>query len=130
MSDPKVAAIPVTECGEHLVDVRSDGSLLVDEREQDPADAFAHVRAGVLDRLLVAQARLPQGLRLLFVEGYRPPHSSASTSRSTPANCAPAVLSGRPHRTGPLLVDAARPRRAHRPAGIRAHRAGQDRRAR
>ncbi|MGX4688764.1 M15 family metallopeptidase [Streptomyces sp. JNUCC 63] len=73
MSDPKVAAIPVAECGEHLVDVRRSGSVLVDTRKQDPADAFAYLREGVLERLLKAQAMLPQGLRLLFVEGYRPP---------------------------------------------------------
>ncbi|MER5361727.1 M15 family metallopeptidase [Streptomyces sp. NPDC002785] len=73
MSDPKVAAIPVAECGERLVDVRHGSSLLVDVREQDPADAFAYLREGVLERLIKAQAMLPQGLRLLFVEGYRPP---------------------------------------------------------
>ncbi|MER7696298.1 M15 family metallopeptidase [Streptomyces sp. NPDC096095] len=74
MSDPKVAAVPVQECGEPLVDVRRDGSLLVDERKWlDSAGSFAHVRAGVLDRLLAVQAQLPRGLRLLFVEGYRPP---------------------------------------------------------
>ncbi|MFB7456966.1 M15 family metallopeptidase [Streptomyces sp. NPDC056188] len=73
MSDPKVAAIPVAECGERLVDVRRGDSLLVDAREQGPADAFAYVRKGVLERLVKAQAMLPQGLRLLFVEGYRPP---------------------------------------------------------
>ncbi|MFE9704648.1 M15 family metallopeptidase [Streptomyces sp. NPDC005930] len=73
MSDPKVAAIPVAECGERLVDVRRDGSLLVDARKQDPADAFAYLREGVLERLKKAQELLPRGLRLLFVEGYRPP---------------------------------------------------------
>ncbi|MGP9022769.1 M15 family metallopeptidase [Streptomyces sp. BR1] len=73
MSDPKVAAIPVAECGERLVDVRGSRSLLVDVRKQDPVDAFAYVREGVLERLLKAQAMLPQGVRLLFVEGYRPP---------------------------------------------------------
>ncbi|WP_431045714.1 M15 family metallopeptidase [Streptomyces sp. P1-3] len=73
MSDPNVAAIPVAECGERLVDVRRGGSLLVDARKQDPADAFAYLREGVLKRLLEAQAMLPRGLRLLFVEGYRPP---------------------------------------------------------
>ncbi|WP_327704674.1 M15 family metallopeptidase [Streptomyces decoyicus] len=73
-SDPRVAAVPVQECGERLLDVRRDNSLLVDEREwQDSAGAFAHLREGVLDRLLKAQAQLPQGMRLLFVEGYRPP---------------------------------------------------------
>ncbi|MFC9429583.1 M15 family metallopeptidase [Streptomyces sp. NPDC056987] len=74
MSDPKVAAVPVHECGERLVDVRRRSPLLVDERKgQDSAGAFAHMREGVLDRLLKAQAQLPQGMRLLFVEGYRPP---------------------------------------------------------
>ncbi|MFJ7497968.1 M15 family metallopeptidase [Streptomyces sp. NPDC097727] len=74
MSDPRVAAVPVQECGERLVDVRRDSSLLVDEREwQDSAGAFAHLRQEVLDRLLKAQVQLPQGIRLLFVEGYRPP---------------------------------------------------------
>ncbi|MGW2435878.1 M15 family metallopeptidase, partial [Streptomyces goshikiensis] len=64
MSDPKVAAIPVAECGERLVDVRAAGSLLVDARKQDPADAFAYLREGVLERLLKAQAALPQDVRL------------------------------------------------------------------
>ncbi len=73
MSDPKVAAIPVAECGERLVDVRRDNSLLIDSRKQDPADAYAYLREGVVERLMKAQDLLPQGLRLLFVEGYRPP---------------------------------------------------------
>ncbi|WP_217252399.1 M15 family metallopeptidase [Streptomyces sp. AC602_WCS936] len=74
MSDPKVAAVPVQECGERLVDVRQDSPLLVDRRKwQDSAGAFAYLRESVLARLLKAQAQLPPGLRLLFVEGYRPP---------------------------------------------------------
>ncbi|MFG3049846.1 M15 family metallopeptidase [Kitasatospora sp. NPDC048239] len=72
MSDPRIAAVPVQECGERLVDVRREGGLLVDARKQDPAGAFAHLREGVLTRLLQAQDLLPSGLRLLFVEGYRP----------------------------------------------------------
>ncbi|MFD4260307.1 M15 family metallopeptidase [Streptomyces sp. NPDC058534] len=74
MSDPKVAAVPVQECGEPLVDVRRGGALLADRRKwQDSAGACFHLREGVLTRLLEAQAQLPPGLRLLFVEGYRPP---------------------------------------------------------
>ncbi|MFD0407711.1 M15 family metallopeptidase [Kitasatospora sp. NPDC127116] len=73
MSDPKVAAIPVAPRDEQLLDVRSGSGLLVDERQQDGTGAFARLRAGVLDRLLDAQAALPDDLRLLFVEGYRPP---------------------------------------------------------
>ncbi|MFF4796637.1 M15 family metallopeptidase [Streptomyces sp. NPDC001276] len=73
MSDPKVAAIPVAECGERLVDVRRGNTLLIDSRKQDPEDAYAYLREGVVKRLVKAQELLPQGLRLLFVEGYRPP---------------------------------------------------------
>ncbi|WP_449475235.1 M15 family metallopeptidase [Streptomyces abikoensis] len=72
MCDPKVAAIPVRECGERLVDVRYS-RLPVDHSRQDPEGAFAHMREGVLGRLLAAQATLPEGVRLLLVEGYRPP---------------------------------------------------------
>jgi D-alanyl-D-alanine dipeptidase len=73
MSDARVAAIPVQECGERLVDV--SGVLLVDDRKNKDSDGGAelHLRQGVLDRLVEAQALLPDGLRLLFVEGYRPP---------------------------------------------------------
>jgi len=70
MSDARVAAIPVEECGEPLVDV--SGALLVDGRKKD-SGAELHLRQGVLDRLLEAEALLSDGLRLLFVEGYRPP---------------------------------------------------------
>ncbi|MGJ5798793.1 M15 family metallopeptidase [Streptomyces europaeiscabiei] len=73
MSDPKVAAVPVHDSDEPLVDVRRACPLLVDERKADATGAYAQLRAGVLDRLVRAQSRLPDGLRLLFVEGYRPP---------------------------------------------------------
>ncbi|RNG37385.1 M15 family metallopeptidase [Streptomyces botrytidirepellens] len=72
MSDRRVAAIPVQECGEELVDVRTHG-IHVDLRRMDDTGAFAHVRRGVLNRLLHAQSLLPAGMRLLFVEGFRPP---------------------------------------------------------
>jgi D-alanyl-D-alanine dipeptidase len=73
MSDPRVAAIPIVDCGEPLVDARTGGDLLIDDRRADATGAFTHLRKGVLDRLLHAQALLPDGLRLLFIEGYRPP---------------------------------------------------------
>ncbi|MEI5103753.1 M15 family metallopeptidase [Streptomyces sp. PmtG] len=72
MADPRVAAIPVEECGEPLVDVRASGRLRVDQRLRDPADAFAYLREGVHERLLKADALLPSGVRLLYVEGFRP----------------------------------------------------------
>ncbi len=73
MSDPRVAAVPVRECGEPLVDIREDGRLLLDRRKQDDSAAFSHLRTGLLERLLTAQSNLPAGLRFLVVEGYRTP---------------------------------------------------------
>ncbi|MEQ0564689.1 M15 family metallopeptidase [Amycolatopsis sp. NEAU-NG30] len=73
MADPRVSAVPVRECGEPLIDIRTGGRLLVDSRKQKDSDAFHYLRAGVLERLLEAQDRLPGGLRFLVVEGYRPP---------------------------------------------------------
>ncbi|MGW0605876.1 M15 family metallopeptidase [Streptomyces sp. NPDC002640] len=73
MSDPRVATMPVHECGEPLVDVRGRGGIQVDGRRADAAGAHAHVRQGVLDRLLQGQSMLPDGMHLLVVEGYRPP---------------------------------------------------------
>jgi D-alanyl-D-alanine dipeptidase len=74
MADPRVAAIPVRDCGEPLLDVRTGGHLLVDRRkEADAAGEFACLRSGVVERLLAAQRQLPEGVRLLYVEGYRPP---------------------------------------------------------
>nr|WP_243762167.1 M15 family metallopeptidase [Streptomyces sp. Tu 3180] len=72
MSDRRVAAIPVQECDEALVDVRAYG-LKADDRKHDEVGAYAHVRQGVLTRLLHAQSLLPTGVQLLFIEGFRPP---------------------------------------------------------
>jgi D-alanyl-D-alanine dipeptidase len=72
LSDPLVAGVPVRECGVPLEDLRLTGSLLVDARKEDPAEAFAHLRRGLVARLQEAQSLLPEGLRLLVVEGYRP----------------------------------------------------------
>jgi D-alanyl-D-alanine dipeptidase len=72
LSDPRVAALPVVECGEPLVDLRGTGVVRVDERLADALGAHAHVRLSVVDMLIAAQCLLPRGLRLLVVEGYRP----------------------------------------------------------
>jgi zinc D-Ala-D-Ala dipeptidase len=72
LCDPAIASVPVLDCGEPLVDCRRHDDLLVDTRKQDAAGAWAHLRAGVLDRVLAAQEALPQGVRLLVVEGHRP----------------------------------------------------------
>lgn len=100
MSDPTVAAIPVEECGEPLVDLVNLGGgsgLRVDDRKRDPHGAYAHLRAGVLDRLHQAERRLPAGFRLLIVEGYRPPALQRSYFDAYLANSAPSTATGTPH---------------------------------
>ncbi|RKF28252.1 M15 family metallopeptidase [Micromonospora globbae] len=74
LSDPRVAAVPSSDDGEPLVDLREVPELRLDTRAADPAGAYARVRRGVAERLLAAQRALPAGLRLLVVEGYRPHH--------------------------------------------------------
>jgi D-alanyl-D-alanine dipeptidase len=61
LSDPRVGAVPVQECGEPLVAL--DASF-------GPARAL--VRAGLADRLVLARDLLPRGVRLRVVEGHRP----------------------------------------------------------
>lgn len=72
LSDPRIAAVPVADNGEPLVDLRTLPRLRVDRRQADAAGAYAWLRHGTVERLLTAQAALPDGLRLLIVEGYRP----------------------------------------------------------
>lgn len=73
LSDPRVAAVSVEECGEPLADVRDTDGLFMDVRKADDTGAYAHLRTGVVRRLLAAQRELPGGIRLLVVEGFRPP---------------------------------------------------------
>ncbi|GIH27500.1 D-alanyl-D-alanine dipeptidase [Acrocarpospora phusangensis] len=72
MSDPRVAAVPVEECGEPLVDLREIPGVRIDERLADAEGAYTRIRLGVAERVATAQKRLPGGLRFLVVEGYRP----------------------------------------------------------
>jgi zinc D-Ala-D-Ala dipeptidase len=72
MSDPAVTSIPVHENGDPLCDLREYPGLVLDSRLADPDGAYAHLRTGVTERLVAAQALLPRGLLFLVVEGYRP----------------------------------------------------------
>jgi len=60
LSDPRVAAVPVHECGEPLVAL--DASF-------GPARAL--VRSGLADRLAAARDALPPGIGLRVLEGHR-----------------------------------------------------------
>jgi D-alanyl-D-alanine dipeptidase len=72
LSDPRVAAIEAVEDGDPLIDLRDVPQLRLDGRAADADGASARLRAGVAERLVRAQSRLPKGLHILVVEGYRP----------------------------------------------------------
>jgi len=72
MADPRVTAIPVSDNGEDLTDARDHG-LRTSTYRADDAGEFAHVRAGLATRLVRASEALPRRVRLLLIEGYRPP---------------------------------------------------------
>ncbi|MFI8195247.1 M15 family metallopeptidase [Streptomyces sp. NPDC085942] len=66
------ASVLVQHDGEPLLGRDKGSAGRSDGRRSDPAGAFAHRRERVRDRLVAAQSQLPDGLRLLIVEGDRP----------------------------------------------------------
>ncbi|GAA3837547.1 M15 family metallopeptidase [Sphaerisporangium flaviroseum] len=72
LSDSRIVATPSIECGEPLVDLREISALRVDGRYAAPQGDYAHLRAGVVDRLVLAQTLLPSEYKFLVIEGYRP----------------------------------------------------------
>lgn len=71
MADPQVTDIQVSDIGEDLVDLRALG-FCVSPLMADEAGAYAHVRAGLAERLRQASSVLPDGLQFLIFEGHRP----------------------------------------------------------
>lgn len=71
MSDPLVTRVQVRGDTDPLVDV--DGHLALHELCADAEGAYRLVRKPVLERLLEASTMLPGDLRLVLVEGFRPP---------------------------------------------------------
>jgi D-alanyl-D-alanine dipeptidase len=74
MGDPRVAAIPVRECGDDLVGLHAIPELVLMTVEHNPqhSQTYSFLRQMVVARLQQAQDRLPDGYRLLLSEGYRP----------------------------------------------------------
>jgi len=74
MGDPRVAAIPVRECGDKLVDIHAAPELAVMSVEGNPqlSQAYSFLRQEVVQCLQRAQQLLPDRYRLLLSEGYRP----------------------------------------------------------
>lgn len=90
--DPRVARIPIHDSGEELVDVRTSAPLWV--------AGPTWLRHGLVDRLVTAQSLLPRDVRLLIVDGYRPPCARPSTSTEDPAAGCAVPPAAAPHPTG------------------------------
>lgn len=73
LSDPRLAKIPIRDSGEPLVDVQASAPLRVAGR--------TFLRSGLVDRLVTAQSLLPREVRLLVVNGYRPPGRAVRAPR-------------------------------------------------
>ncbi|WP_073250663.1 M15 family metallopeptidase [Cryptosporangium aurantiacum] len=73
LSDPVIAAVTTADSGEPVVDATDGTGLRLDTREVQHNPLLQFVRSGLRDRLLRAEASLPQGVHLLLIEGYRPP---------------------------------------------------------
>ncbi|WP_283135725.1 M15 family metallopeptidase [Rhizohabitans arisaemae] len=71
LSDPEISRMPIEESGEALIDLHTVQALRVDPRMAETGAAYAHLRVGVVDRLVTAQSLLPPGVYFLIVEGFR-----------------------------------------------------------
>ncbi len=75
MSDPRLAAVPVRENGESLIDLAADDRFRVDTSRafvNALSPSISKVRSSVAERLLVAERYLPTGIAILLREGHRP----------------------------------------------------------
>jgi zinc D-Ala-D-Ala dipeptidase len=76
IGDARIAAIPVTECGEAFADFHDFADVVVDDSRQwitSRSNHFAKARLSVVKKLLAASLTLPAGMRLKIIEAYRPP---------------------------------------------------------
>jgi zinc D-Ala-D-Ala dipeptidase len=102
LSDPRIVAIPVVELGEPLVCLACRGDVSVAAASPTPpfglpapgrGPVHGLVRESLAIRLARAACRLPRGVRMHVVEGYRPP----STQRSYFAAYSAQLLRRDPH---------------------------------
>ena len=74
IDDARVVAIEIVDCGELLVDTRSEGVRVPAEhpRATSPAKTRFWCRESVLTLLKAADDSLPDGIDLVLTEGHRP----------------------------------------------------------
>jgi zinc D-Ala-D-Ala dipeptidase len=75
IGDARIAAIPVTECGEPFIDFHDVAQVVVDDSRRwitSQSRHFAKARITVVNKLVAASYMLPVGIRLKIIEAYRP----------------------------------------------------------
>ena len=72
ISNPRVLQIPIQENNDSLVDIRGYPQFTVDTRKSNSSDSYFKLRESIIDMLLEANKFLPDGIKFLIIEGYRP----------------------------------------------------------
>jgi zinc D-Ala-D-Ala dipeptidase len=75
IGDPKIAAIPVQECGEGFADFSGSRKIIVDESRRwitSQSVHFAKARISVVRKIIAASLTLPSEVYLKVIEAYRP----------------------------------------------------------
>ncbi len=72
IADPCIVQIPIRECGEPLVDLRSQTKIAFGPPPERPDNtSYTKIRKTVYEKLCEAQDLLPKGLRFCLYEGWR-----------------------------------------------------------
>lgn len=72
IADPAVIAIPIVENNEPLVDIKDQTVIAYGPSPEIPNNRdYTKLRKSVYDKLVQAQALLPEGIKLCVYEGYR-----------------------------------------------------------
>lgn len=72
IADPSIVAILVRECGEPLIDLRSEKGIAFGPSPERPDNVcYTKMRKTVYEKLCEAQSLLPKGVRFCLYEGWR-----------------------------------------------------------
>jgi len=72
ISNPRVLQIPIKDNNDPLVDIREYPQFKVDTRKSKSSDSYFKLRSSIVSMLLKANQFLPDGIKFLIIEGYRP----------------------------------------------------------
>lgn len=82
IADREVTAIPIKDSQEEMVDLAKQNIIAFGSKpDYSNVKQYTLIRKSVYDRLKIAQAKLPKGLKLCLYEGYRNPIMQASIFR-------------------------------------------------